>query len=360
MARKNGKDRGLFERPKGSDIWWIRFHDHRGSEKRLKIGRKSLAEKAYHQRKELVRQIKLGLLPASALEGKTVPTLSEYLESIWPELEKKKSWRDEKRFTKRWRQMIGHLNLDEIGPVHLVKRRTALLAKGKRPATINRESAFMKATLARAVRDGVLDSNPLSGFKLLPENNEHDKYLTEPQEARLAKVMPPEDFEILAVAVDSGLRQGEQFSLTWPQINFDDNWIIIQEAKGEKGRSVPMTERVRDILLRRYETRTSFFVFPNPAGDKSRSARSFYIEVYLPALETAEVPHLTWHQAGRHTCGTRLAQRGAPQGVIEAILGHRSNKVSAGTFTTTRRACSPSLVCSTRSPAKAACPSPSS
>jgi hypothetical protein len=51
MARKNGKDRGLFERPAGSGVWWIHYHDGDGGKHREKIGPKALARKRYMQRK---------------------------------------------------------------------------------------------------------------------------------------------------------------------------------------------------------------------------------------------------------------------------------------------------------------------
>src|SRR5271154_2587054 len=49
MARQGGKDRGLFERPSGSGVWWIRYHDAGGTERRERIGSKALARKRYMQ-----------------------------------------------------------------------------------------------------------------------------------------------------------------------------------------------------------------------------------------------------------------------------------------------------------------------
>jgi hypothetical protein len=50
MARRDGKDRGLFQR-KGSADWWIRWTCHYGHEHREKIGAKSLAREVYQRRK---------------------------------------------------------------------------------------------------------------------------------------------------------------------------------------------------------------------------------------------------------------------------------------------------------------------
>jgi hypothetical protein len=50
------KPRGIFERPKGSDIWWVRYHDQTGLEHREKVGPKKLALDVYAKRKTEVRE----------------------------------------------------------------------------------------------------------------------------------------------------------------------------------------------------------------------------------------------------------------------------------------------------------------
>src|ERR1051325_11201214 len=48
--------RGLFERPKGSGIWWVRYHDEHGREYREKVGPKGLATEVYRKRKTEVAE----------------------------------------------------------------------------------------------------------------------------------------------------------------------------------------------------------------------------------------------------------------------------------------------------------------
>ena len=52
MPRTN--DRGLFEKVKGSDIWWIHYHDEFGRRKRELGGTKAMARNLYDQRKREV------------------------------------------------------------------------------------------------------------------------------------------------------------------------------------------------------------------------------------------------------------------------------------------------------------------
>jgi hypothetical protein len=53
--------KGIFERPKGSGCWWIRYFDAAGVEHREKAGTKSIATQLYRKRKQ------------HALEGKKLP-----------------------------------------------------------------------------------------------------------------------------------------------------------------------------------------------------------------------------------------------------------------------------------------------
>ncbi len=59
MAKKiPKKQRGIFERPADSGIWWICYFDQYGRKHREKVGMRSAALEIYRQRKEEVRQDK--------------------------------------------------------------------------------------------------------------------------------------------------------------------------------------------------------------------------------------------------------------------------------------------------------------
>ena len=55
MARIAKKQRGIFERPKGSGVWWSCFHDQFGQKHRECVGIRSVAIEIYQQRKTEVR-----------------------------------------------------------------------------------------------------------------------------------------------------------------------------------------------------------------------------------------------------------------------------------------------------------------
>lgn len=327
MARPGGKDRGLFERPKGSGIWWVRYHDHRGKERREKVGSKSAARQLYEMRKNLIREVKLGLKPETALTGDTKRvTLGEFVTSCLPELQQKKSWKDQERFAKVWTRLIGHVDIRQVCPNHAVLRRTARLEKGIAPATCNRETEFLKAILERAVRDGVLEKNPLKGLKLLPVDNTRYRTATGSEEQRLSEVMERDDFDIVAFAVDTGIRRGRIFCLPWSQVDLEGGWITVVDAKAGSSRQVPMTNRVRALLERRYETRKGAWVFPNSKGNPL-NPDTWCSRKFRPALEAAGITNLWFHDL-RRTFGSRMTQRGQGGRVLTGIMGHKSTKTT--------------------------------
>jgi hypothetical protein len=50
------KVRGVFEKVKGSGVWWIRYHDADHQEHREKVGSWAAAADAYAARKHEIRQ----------------------------------------------------------------------------------------------------------------------------------------------------------------------------------------------------------------------------------------------------------------------------------------------------------------
>lgn len=327
MARAGGKDRGLFERPKASGVWWIRYHDHRGKERREKVGTKASARQLYEKRKTLAREIAKGLRPETDLTGERrgKVTLGEYIASCLPELRHQRSWKDQERMAKMWTEKIGDHYLDEVSAQHAVLRRTARLDRGIAPKTCNNETVFLSAILERSVRDGLLEKNPLKGLKLLPVDNKRFRIATGSEEERLEATMDPESFEIVAFALDTGFRRETIFALAWTEVDLEQGWVTVIVDKSNT-RQVPMTTRVRAILQRRWESRTCGWVFPNAKG-KPLNADTWAARVFRPALEKAGIEGLWIHDL-RRTFASKLARKGKGGRVLSGLMGHKSSKTT--------------------------------
>ena len=61
-----------------------------------------------------------------------------------------------------------------------------------------------------AFKEGWIDRNPVSGVKFFPEVN-RTRFLNEDELTRFRNVMTSDDWKLVAFAIETGLRQAEQF-----------------------------------------------------------------------------------------------------------------------------------------------------
>jgi integrase len=83
------------------------------------------------------------------------------------------------------------------------------------------------------------------------------RWLAEDEEVRLLAACKasgdPDLVNTVAVAMGSGLRQGEQFDLTWDRVDLSRGKILLEVTKSGKRREVPMRQKVYDILAAKTE-----------------------------------------------------------------------------------------------------------
>ncbi len=168
MARKDGKDRGLFEKPAGSGIWWICYFDLRGQKHREKGGSKAAARQLYLRRKAEVAE---GRHQPPALRRKQIITLAEAIDQYIQVTGKgKRSWRDDKNYAALWTEALGKLPLDEVGPREVERWKMTWGAQCA-PGTVNRRLSFLRRVINIAIRNGHEVKNPVPLVGLFRENN---------------------------------------------------------------------------------------------------------------------------------------------------------------------------------------------
>jgi integrase len=132
---------------------------------------------------------------------------------------------------------------------------------------------------------------------------------------RLAHLRP-----IIIVAIDTGQRRRELLSLEKEQVDFNLDVINVKRTKSGKGRTMPMTPRVRETLKCLCEEGDSKYVFPNSETGK---AITDVKHSFTSAVSDAGIEDFTFHDL-RHTFGTRLAASGADVVKIRELMGHAS------------------------------------
>lgn len=117
-----------------------------------------------------------------------------------------------------------------------------------KPATANREVAFLKAVFNQAVRDGRAESNPVSKVKMLKENNSRVRFLSEEEEQALRAGMSPDGFLLVEFAIHTGLRQAEQFNLRWEDVDLRNEVLTVPRSKHGEKRHVPLNDTALRLL----------------------------------------------------------------------------------------------------------------
>ena len=190
-------------------------------------------------------------------------------------------------------------------------------------ATVHRELSLMRRILNVAMGNGWLLRNPfLMGKSIITPGDEkpRERILSRTEEEKLlaactgwrAHLRP-----IIICALDTGMRRGELFKLTWADIDFKNRMITIQafNTKTLRERQVAMTGRLSlelEELYQKSNKNPSDLVFgiltnANGAFDKVR--------------REAEVPDLRFHDL-RHTHATRLVSKHLPLSEVGRVLGH--------------------------------------
>jgi integrase len=155
------------------------------------------------------------------------------------------------------------------------------------------------------------------------EDNGRIRYLLDDEEQRLREIIVrdhPEHLPELVIAVGTGQRKSEQYSLEWPQIDFTRREVHLRKTKNGDARDIPMNSDV-----------VAAFQSLMPAGKKP-TGRVFAIHDsrvwFGPALAKAEIRDFRWHDC-RHTFCSRLAMAGVGLKQIQTMAGHKTIAMTA-------------------------------
>lgn len=206
------------------------------------------------------------------------------------------------------------------------------------PSTLRLELLQLSGMLSLAADLGWVASNPVPGhikhrMRQLKPPQQRTRYLSKDEELAALAVLNRDEADLVAFAIDSGLRRSEQFNARWRDIDWSRREIIVprERAKNGKERRVPLLDRAYDILIQR-KARAE-------AGDYWGLDRGIFgvnggtLPPHKAALVTAKIERtgirdLTWHDL-RRTCGCRLLQDYRMELIhVSQWLGHQGLAVT--------------------------------
>jgi len=123
--------------------------------------------------------------------------------------------------------------------------------------------------------------------------------------------------DIIICLIDLGCRVNELLNLEKRFVDFDNNQINFNDRKNDQAVAVPMTNRVRLIIKKYYNNCKDF----DKLFSLNYSRMYGFWQAAREDLGYADKKFYTLHLC-RHTCASRLVQRGVPILLVKDWLGH--------------------------------------
>ena len=186
-------------------------------------------------------------------------------------------------------------------------------------AVINQKMGYLRVVLSEMEEDGFIEMIKMP--KPRPTKNSKVHYLTKDMEDELLKYLIQNDyyeaFDIVSCLIDLGCRVNELLNLEKRFVDFDNNQINFIDRKNDQAVAVPMTDRVQ-VKIRRYYRKVKDF---DKLFDINYSELNAIWQKARKDLGYADKKFYTLHLC-RHTCASRLVQRGVPILLVKDWLGH--------------------------------------
>jgi site-specific recombinase XerD len=186
------------------------------------------------------------------------------------------------------------------------------------PATINRHRALLSLTYRLAIRNGKIKENPARLVRHRLEDNARIRFLSPEEETKLREAIEgacPERIAELELALNTGLRLSEQYTLRWQDVSFTRRTLTIRRSKNGATRHVPLNKAALGALesLAKRASGSEF-----ACGGATEPRRWFE-----PVVKAAGLEDFTWHCL-RHTFASRLVMAGVDIRTVQELLGHKT------------------------------------
>ena len=226
------------------------------------------------------------------------------------------------------------------------------------PLTVQHVRATLRTALSDAERDGLVSRNAAAQARPPRAPYAAITYLDTAQVRRLLDATRDHEYgPLFAVAVSTGLRQGELLGLAWTDIDFEGGTLTVRRslaltADGGYGLSEPKSAKSRRTLplptvareaLRRQRVRqdearlaagTAWqdparrdgLVFTDGVGRPLDGSHVTYM--FRRSLAAAGLPRVRFHDL-RHSAATLMLAQGIGLATVSEMLGHSGIQVTA-------------------------------
>ncbi|MCI9174123.1 MAG: site-specific tyrosine recombinase XerD [Lachnospiraceae bacterium] len=238
------------------------------------------------------------------------------------------------RDLKKMNQYFMEQGIEDVNRLTAVMLNSYILfqeKQGRKPSTISRSIAALKAFFHYLQKEGLVDTDPAEELKAPKVEKKAPMILTEEETSRLldeAKGKTPKelrDSAMLELLYATGIRVSELISLKVSDVNMQMEYIVCRE--GMKERIVPFGAVAKQALELYLEQgrpamteEDSSFLFTNCSG-QAMSRQGFWKLVKAYGRKAGITRELTPHTL-RHSFAVHLVNNGADLHSVKEMLGH--------------------------------------
>ena len=313
--------RGIYERDKGSGVWWIRWTDNEGIKRREKIGRRSDAVSMLNKRQH--EKLLKRKLPEK-LQGQVI-TFGQLVKDALVHSKAENGERTTHELSLKFAIMGEEFDSRDAAHITKLDIQTWLSEHEDEwewsPATRNRYQAAFSLVYSVAVDNGRVESNPAAKIKRKAENNGRIRFMSPDEETLLMGIIAeryPHYLPSFLISIHTGMRAGEQFNLDWRDVSLAQKRITLAKTKSGKTRHIPLNA----VALAAFQGLADRngkvgYVFLNTDGNRLQNARDWF----EPVVEISKLKDYTWH-CNRHTFASRLVMAGVDIRTVASLMGH--------------------------------------
>ncbi|MEX5283811.1 MAG: site-specific integrase [Nitrospiraceae bacterium] len=225
-----------------------------------------------------------------------------------------------------WGGQLGDVPVQRLTHAQILGALKTLENSGRQHSTTAFYLRLLRRACAWGVQTGCLARDPCDGIPLPKERDVPIRVLTPEEERAIAESLGQPYALWMRFAILTGLRQSEQFSLRWRDVNVAGKVLLVPCPATGGIAEVALPDEALSILQELQRHSLSFLVFADP-GNPTQPAdvHQFYTTTWTNAVRKAGVPWVAWKDL-RHTAGARLGAQGWPPDAIAGFLRHSDMK----------------------------------
>lgn len=245
---------------------------------------------------------------------------------------------------------LGSIKLQDLRGIHVQKLYNKMIDSGLSPKTVRDAAAVLRKALNIAIKQGFISSNPCDSAELPKIERKQIKPLSDAEIPLFLKEIDNHPMRnAFALCLFAGLREGECLGLSWSQIDFENQRIIVNQqlqkerkkggvyyisdtTKGGKERTISPPDIAFTYLVDQKRKQASLrlaagYIWDNPQDLVFTNETGRYIDIgvfYKHFKKIASAigrPDARPHDL-RHTAATVAISSGSDIKSVQDLLGH--------------------------------------